>query len=56
VLGVLGEAGIGKSAVLGAIAEHARRRGLLVLEGRGADDHRDVPFGVVDLEVGLSRR
>jgi DNA-binding NarL/FixJ family response regulator len=47
VLGVLGEAGIGKSAVLAAIAADARSGGFLVLEGRGAEDEREVPFGVV---------
>src|SRR5215210_6104287 len=46
VLGVFGEAGIGKSALLAAIGERARRAGLLVLEGRGAEHERAVPFGV----------
>jgi DNA-binding CsgD family transcriptional regulator len=47
VLGVIGEAGIGKTELLGALAEHAREAGLLVLEGRCAEHERDVPFGVV---------
>src|SRR3954451_25041722 len=46
VLGVLGEAGIGKSALLAATAERARASGLLVIEGRGVEHERDVPFGV----------
>ena len=47
VLGVLGEAGIGKTALLAALGERRARAGLLVLEGRGAEHERDVPFGVV---------
>jgi DNA-binding CsgD family transcriptional regulator len=46
VLGVLGEAGIGKSALLAATAERARAAGLRVIEGRGVEHERDVPFGV----------
>jgi predicted ATPase len=49
VLAVLGEAGIGKSALLAAIAEQARasaRPALLVLEGRAAEHERDLPFAV----------
>src|SRR4051812_11933259 len=45
VLGVIGEAGIGKSALLAAI--EARADGLLGIEGRGVEHGRDVPFGVV---------
>lgn len=46
-LGVLGEAGIGKSALLIATRERAAAAGMLVLEGRGAEHEQDVPFGVV---------
>ena len=46
VLGVLGEAGIGKSALLDAAAERARDAGLLVIDGRGVEHERDVPFGL----------
>ena len=46
MLGVVGEAGIGKSALLAAIGECGERAGLLVLEGRGAEHLREVPFGV----------
>jgi DNA-binding NarL/FixJ family response regulator len=50
VLGVLGEAGIGKTALLGAIAERAAAQRLLLLHGRGVEHEREVPFGVaVDL-------
>ena len=41
MLGVLGEAGIGKSALLDAIS------GITVLLARGAEHERDVPFGVL---------
>src|SRR3954452_3684846 len=46
-VGLLGEAGIGKSALLGAIAERGRDGGLLVLGARAAEHERDVPFGLV---------
>ena len=46
-VGVLGEAGIGKSALLGALRERAGAQGMLVLEGRAAEHERDVPFGLV---------
>jgi DNA-binding CsgD family transcriptional regulator len=46
VLVVHGEAGIGKSALLAAIAERAAGAGLSVLEGRGVEHERNVPFGV----------
>ena len=46
VLGVLGEAGIGKSALLAALSERAAHAGVLVLDGRGVEQERDVPFGV----------
>jgi predicted ATPase len=35
-LGLFGEAGIGKSALLAAARERAREAGMLVLEGRAA--------------------
>jgi DNA-binding CsgD family transcriptional regulator len=47
VVGLDGEAGIGKTELLGALAGYARPAGLLVLEGRCAEHERDVPFGVV---------
>jgi DNA-binding NarL/FixJ family response regulator len=46
-LGVLGEAGIGKTALLGAVRDAARDQGMLVLAARAAEHERDVPFGVV---------
>ena len=42
---VAGEAGIGKTALLGATAERAAAAGMLVLPGRAAEHERDVPFG-----------
>ena len=47
VLAVLGETGIGKSALLAALQDRARDAGLLVLDGRAAEHERDVPFGLV---------
>ncbi|MDA0142356.1 ATP-binding protein, partial [Solirubrobacter deserti] len=47
LVGVVGEAGIGKTAVLAETARRARGDGFLVLEGRGAEHERDVPFGIV---------
>ncbi|MDA0165875.1 AAA family ATPase, partial [Solirubrobacter ginsenosidimutans] len=47
VLGLLGEAGLGKSAMLAEIGERARAAGLRVVAGRGAEHERDVPFGVM---------
>ena len=47
VLGVLGEGGLGKTALLGALRERAASAGLLVLDGRGAEHESDVPYGVV---------
>jgi len=46
-LGLFGEAGIGKSALLGAVRERAEGAGMLVLEGRAAEHERSVPFGLV---------
>ena len=45
-VGVIGEAGVGKTALLAAIAEQARARGMLVLEGRAASHERYVPFSL----------
>ena len=47
VLAVLGETGIGKSALLDALQRRAEAAGLLVLDGRAAEHERDVPFGLV---------
>src|SRR4051794_6103907 len=47
VLGLLGEAGLGKSAMLAEIAERARAAGLRVVAGRGVEHERDIPFGVM---------
>ncbi len=47
VLALVGEAGIGKSALLAATRERAAGAGLTVLEGRAAEHERDVPFGLV---------
>jgi DNA-binding CsgD family transcriptional regulator len=46
-LAVMGEAGIGKSALLGALLDRAAGAGMLVLAGRAAEHERDVPFGLV---------
>lgn len=46
-LAVVGEAGIGKSALLDAAAAAAGRAGMLVLRGRAAEHEREVPFGLV---------
>ena len=45
-IGVLGEAGIGKTALLEATFEQAERQRLLVLAGRAAEHERDVPFSL----------
>src|SRR3954463_9897912 len=47
VLGLLGEAGLGKSAMLAEIAERARAAGLRVVAGRGGEHERDPPLGGV---------
>src|SRR5829696_6583230 len=44
---LVGEAGIGKSALLAAAAERADARELRVVAGRAAEHERDVPFGLV---------
>jgi len=46
-IGLVGEAGIGKSALVDAAAVNARTAGLLVLDGRAAEHEREVPFGLV---------
>jgi DNA-binding CsgD family transcriptional regulator len=43
---VVGEAGIGKSALLGELRARAEEAGLRVLDGRGAEQERDVPFAL----------
>jgi len=43
---VVGEAGIGKSALLGELRARAEEGGMRVLEGRGAEQERDVPFAL----------
>ncbi len=45
ILAVTGEPGIGKTRLLGHLAETARGRGHLVLGGRAAEIERDLPFG-----------
>jgi DNA-binding CsgD family transcriptional regulator len=60
-LGLRGEPGIGKSRLLAELAEGARQRGLLVLEGRAAELERDLPFALLAealeplVEGGLSQ-
>ncbi|HXF31897.1 MAG TPA: AAA family ATPase [Solirubrobacterales bacterium] len=44
---VVGEAGIGKSALLDATAAMAERAGMTTLRGRAAEHEREVPFGLV---------
>ena len=47
VVSVEGPAGIGKSAVLGAIREQAEQRGFRIFSARGSELEVDFPFGVV---------
>ena len=47
VVALLGEAGIGKSALLADVRDTAAAAGLAVFEGRAAEHELDVPFGVV---------
>ncbi len=42
-----GDPGIGKSALLGALAERAAARGWTVLSGRGTEFERAMPYGVL---------
>ena len=51
-----GEAGIGKTRLVGAIVEAARARGLSVLRGQAHPFERTRPFGVVASALGLERR
>jgi DNA-binding CsgD family transcriptional regulator len=44
---ITGEPGIGKTRLLAELAGRADARGCLVLEGRGAEFERELPFGVV---------
>jgi DNA-binding CsgD family transcriptional regulator/tetratricopeptide (TPR) repeat protein len=46
-LALVGEAGIGKTALLDAAAAQARTAGFLVLAGCAAEHQRHVPFGLV---------
>ncbi len=46
VLVVVGEPGIGKTALLEAAAERAAAAGLLTLQGRAAEHEREVPFAL----------
>ena len=43
---VAGEPGIGKTRLLGELAEQAERRGCLVLGGRATEFERDAPYGL----------
>ena len=47
VIVIEGEAGAGKTSLLGAAAEMAARREMLVLRARGGEYERDFPYGVV---------
>ena len=47
VLAIEGEAGIGKTALLDAVAERAEAAGITVLAARGRELERDFGFGVV---------
>ncbi|HEU0318165.1 MAG TPA: ATP-binding protein, partial [Solirubrobacteraceae bacterium] len=46
-LQLAGEPGIGKSSLLGELADRARARGHTVLAGRAAEFEAELPFGVV---------
>src|SRR4051812_49828107 len=46
LVAVQGEAGIGKTALLGAVARMAVRSEVAVLRARGSELERDAPFGV----------
>ena len=43
---LVGEAGIGKSALLDALRAKANDAGMRLLDGRGAEQERDVPFAL----------
>ena len=57
-IGIVGEPGIGKSRLLGAVAARAAQRGHVVLAGRAAELEHDVPFALwVDaLDAHVSAR
>jgi DNA-binding CsgD family transcriptional regulator len=46
-LQIVGEAGIGKSRLLGELCRGGEERGYLVLDGRAAELERDIPFGLI---------
>ncbi len=46
VVAIEGPAGIGKSALVAALAAAARAHGIRVLSARGSELERDIPFGV----------
>jgi ATP/maltotriose-dependent transcriptional regulator MalT len=46
-LAILGEAGIGKSALLAQLTARAEAAGLLVLSGRAAEHEHEVPFSLL---------
>ena len=51
---VRGEAGIGKSAILAALAERAHRRGMRTLTTRGVESESELAFsGLADLALPL---
>lgn len=56
VLAIEGEAGIGKTRLVEAIADDARSRGMVVLCGRAHPFERTRPFGVVAAALGLEPR
>src|SRR3954469_17618951 len=61
VVTVVGEAGIGKSALLAAIGPAARDAGVRLLSARAAEHERDVPFALFadalgDVVAGMSAR
>src|SRR4051812_44704723 len=61
VVTIVGEAGIGKSALLAAIGPAARDAGVRLLSARAAEHERDVPFALFadalgDVVAGMSAR
>ncbi len=44
---IVGDPGIGKTRLLAELAEHAHRRGWMVLRGRATEFGRRVPFGMI---------
>jgi predicted ATPase len=47
ILGLVGEPGIGKSRLLGELAERAAGGGALVLSGRASELEHDLPYGLL---------